>query len=201
VSVSLSQGEATAIVVKAARGFGLSWGLAEEAGWALCQLGQFGDDSLSWFDRAFNASSTENCPITIGATVMDHAPLPNSEAQLGGDLGLIRMPVLLIPFLRQAADLVGHRLFLCEKSNGLRIDVTSDLGSHIEQLGSLPIGHVVIEAGALIHNDPPRKHKTYRFQTSMETLAQLDRLGSRTYVPETEASRMSGAGAGASDND
>ena len=157
MSVSLSQGEATAIVVKAARGFGLSWGLAEEAGWALCQLGQFGDDSLSWFDRAFNASSTENCPITIGATVMDHAPLPNSEAQLGGDLGLIRMPVLLIPFLRQSADLVGHRLFLCEKSNGLRIDVTSDLGSHIEQLGSLPIGHVVIEAGALIHNDPPRK--------------------------------------------
>ncbi|NDH73275.1 MAG: DUF3726 domain-containing protein, partial [Rhodobacteraceae bacterium] len=50
MSVSLSQGEATAIVVKAARGFGLSWGLAEEAGWALCQLGQFGDDPLSWFD-------------------------------------------------------------------------------------------------------------------------------------------------------
>ena len=200
MSVSLSQGEATAIVVKAARGFGLSWGLAEEAGWALCQLGQFGDDPLSWFDRAFN-ESTENCPITIGATVMDHAPLPNSEAQLGGDLDLIRMPVLLIPFLRQAADLVGHRLFLCEKSNGLRIDVTSDLGSHIEQLGSLPIGHVVTEVGALINNDKPIKSKTCRFQTSMDTLTQLDKLGSRTYVPETEASRMSGAGAGASDND
>ena len=80
MSVSLSQGEATAIVLKAARGFGLSWGLAEEAGWALCQLGQFGDDPLSWFDRAFNESK-ENCPITIGATVMDHAPLAGSLAQ------------------------------------------------------------------------------------------------------------------------
>ena len=39
MTVSLSQGEATAIVVKAARGFGLSWGLAEEAGWALCNWG------------------------------------------------------------------------------------------------------------------------------------------------------------------
>jgi hypothetical protein len=200
VSVSLSQGEATAIVVKAARGFGLSWGLAEEAGWALCQLGQFGDDQLSWFDRAFN-ESTENCPITIGATVMDHAALAGSLAQKGGDLDHIRMPILLIPFLRKSAQRVGHRLFLCEDISGLRIDVTSDLGSHIEQLGSLPIGHVVIEAGTLIHNDPPRKQKTYRFQTSMETLAQLDNLGSRTYVPETEASRMSGAGAVASDND
>ena len=38
MSVALSQGEATAIVVKAARGFGLSWGLAEEAGWALVNL-------------------------------------------------------------------------------------------------------------------------------------------------------------------
>ena len=200
MSVSLSQGEATAIVVKAARGFGLSWGLAEEAGWALCQLGQYGNDPLSWFERAFNAS-TENCPITIGATVLDHAPLPNSDAQLGGDLGLIRMPVLLIPFLRQAAELVGHRLYLCEYASGLRIDVTDDLGRHIEQLGSLPISHVVIEVGALINNDPPFKPKTCRFQTSMDTLSQLDKLGSRTYVPETEASRMSGAGAGASDND
>ena len=113
MSVSLSQGEATAIVVKAARGFGLSWGLAEEAGWALCQLGQFGDDPLSWFERAFN-ESTENCPITIGATVMDHAPLAGSLAQKGGDLDHIRMPILLIPFLRKSAQRVGHRLFLCE---------------------------------------------------------------------------------------
>ena len=200
MTVSLSQGEATAIVVKAARGFGLSWGLAEEAGWALCQLGQYGKDPLSWFERAFNGP-IENCPITIGATLMDHAPLPNSDAQLGGVLGLIRLPILLIPFLRQSAALVGHRLYLCEKASGLRIDVTCDFGCHIEQLGSLPIAHVVIEVGALINNDPPLKPKTHRFQTSMETLTQLDKLGSRTYVPETEASRMSGAGAGASDND
>ena len=53
MSISLSQGEATAIVVKAARGFGLSWGLAEEAGWALCQLGQYDNDVLSWFGHAF----------------------------------------------------------------------------------------------------------------------------------------------------
>jgi len=45
------------------------------------------------------------------------------------------------------------------------------------------------------------KPKSYRFQTSKDTLARLDKLSSRTYVPETEASRMSGAGAGASDND
>ena len=200
MSVSLSQGEATAIVVKAARGFGLSWGLAEEAGWALCQLGQYGNDPLSWFERALNGP-TENCPITIGATLMDHSPLPNSDAQLGGDLGLIRMPILLIPFLRQSAELVGHRLYFCENTYGLRIDVTCDLGCHIEQLGSLPIGHVVIEVGALINNDKPIKSKTCRFQTSMDTLTQLDKLGSRTYVPETEASRISGAGASASDND
>ena len=200
MSVSLSQGEATAIVVKAARGFGLSWGLAEEAGWALCQLGQFGDDSLSWFDRAFN-ESTENCPITIGATVMDHAPLAGSLAQKGGDLDHIRMPILLIPFLRESAQRVGHGLFLCEIISGLRVDVSDDLGKHIEHLSSISAGHVVIEVGAHLNSFQPLKPKSYRFQTSKDTLARLDKLSSRTYVPETEASRMSGAGAGASDND
>ena len=200
MTASLSQGEATAMVIKAARGFGLSWGLAEEAGWALCQLGQFGDDPLSWFDRAFS-ESTENCPITIGATVMDHAPLVGSLAQKGGDLGLIRMPILLIPFLRHSAQLVGHRLFLCETTSGLRVDVSDDLGKHIEHLSSIFAGHVVIEVGAHLGGDQPSKSKASRFQTSKDTLARLDKLGSRTYVPETEASRMSGAGAGASDND
>ena len=116
-------------------------------------------------------------------------------------MGLIRMPILLIPFLRQSAERVGHKLYLCENAIGLRIDVIGDLCSHIEQLGSLHIGHIAIEVGSLINNDPPLKPKTCRFHTSMDTLTQLDKLGSRTYVPETEASRMSGAGAGASDHD
>ena len=200
MTLSLSQGEATAIVVKAARGFGLSWGLAEEAGWALCQLGQYGNDPLSWFDRAFKGS-IENCPITIGATLMDHAPLSDSLAQQGGDLGLIRMPILLIPFLCQSALQVGHRLYLCETASGLRIDASGDLGNDIAKLGSIYAGHVVIEVGAPINSIQPFAPRTYRFQTSMDTLARLDTLGSRTYVPETEASRVSGAGADASDND
>ena len=109
--------------------------------------------------------------------------------------------IQITPFLRQSAELVGHRLYFCENTYGLRIDVTCDLGCHIEQLSSLHTGHVVIEVGAPINNDHPLKSKTCRFHTSMDTLTQLDKLGSRTYVPETEASRMSGAGAGASDND
>ena len=200
MSISLSQGEATAIVVKAARGFGLSWGLAEEAGWALCQLGQYDNDVLSWFGHAFHATK-EQCPITLGVTVMDHAPLPKSVAQQGGDLGLVRMPILLFPFLRKSAERVGHRLIFRETVGDLRIDVTDELDTHIKQLESVTVGHVVIEVGAALNLDYGLKPKTHRFQTFTDTLTQLDLLGSRTYVPETEASRMSGAGAGASDND
>lgn len=200
MSISLSQGEATAIVVKAARGFGLSWGLAEEAGWALCQLGQYDNDVLSWFGHAFHAT-TEQCPITLGVTVMDHAPLPKSVAQQGGDLGLVRMPILLFPFLRKSAERVGHRLIFRETVGDLRIDVTDGLDTHIKQLESITVGHVVIEVGAALNPNHGLKLKTHRFQTLTDTLTQLDLLGSRTYVPETEASRMSGAGAGASDND
>ena len=200
MSISLSQGEATAIVVKAARGFGLSWGLAEEAGWALCQLGQYDNDVLSWFGHAFHATK-EQCPITLGVTVMDHSPLPKRVAQQGGDLGLVRMPILLFPFLRKSAERVGHRLIFRETVGDLRIDVTDELDTHIKQLESVTVGHVVIEVGAVLNPDHGLKPKTHRFQTFTDTLTQLDLLGSRTYVPETEASRMSGAGAGASDND
>jgi hypothetical protein len=111
------------------------------------------------------------------------------------------MPILLFPFLRKSAERVGHRLIFKETVGDLRIDVTDELDTHIKQLESITVGHVVIEVGAVLNTDHGLKPKTHRFQTYTDTLTQLDLLGSRTYVPETEASRMSGAGAGASDND
>lgn len=200
MSVTLSQGEATAIVVKAARGFGLSWGLAEEAGWALCQLGRFMDDPLTLFATAF-ADTTDQCPITLGATLMDHAQLPKSIAQIGGDLGHVRMPILLIPFLQQAAASTRNCLQLCERNSGTRISICHHFENQLSALQAVTSGNISITIENADDVVKLPADLTHRFTTSSNTLIQLDALCARTYVPETDASRASGAGSDQSDND
>ena len=91
MTVSWSVGEARALAIKAARGVGMTWGEAEEAGFALgwltrhnapgitaiCRYLSFydqsvksGDAPLRWLDKSAQGWF---CPIGIGAALSDGA--------------------------------------------------------------------------------------------------------------------------------
>jgi len=210
---------------KAARGCGLPWGVADEVGKAVRWLHAFGleavticaaslnqHDHSSYFDYAplsldgdWQSRSETLSPIMTGISLCDclntmaNQPIKTKE---------IAWPLLAVGFLGQAAlvkeqalriswdsvVLVLYRdaLHISGKLEDLNVASTSSLicerlsasADHAqESLGvsqELHIGDAAID---------------------MDAWAQLSEYAYRTYVEATEASRLSGAGAGLNDND
>lgn len=176
---------------KAARGAGYAWGLAEEAGRAARWLearalpgaevlsrllvAQDGCDYHALrphtLDAVWQARAEALCPLITGVTLADCGFDPPPR------VGVVREPLLLIPFL--------HHCGLTYPSlNELKVAASIDLSDTPFQRGIIAVAEVSpesrdIDAGI------------------WSTLAQF---AHRTYVPATEASRA-GAGAGTTDND
>ncbi|MCF3972115.1 DUF3726 domain-containing protein [Paracoccus salsus] len=216
----LSQNEIEQLCLKAARGAGMSWGLAEEAGFAAAWLAARGldgpgillaqltlADGRPWDEicplvapgRFAAEDSGCLCPIALGSTLCDHAALPQASMENAPlRLGPVSCPLLLLPFLSAVAT--ARRQSLCLR---------------------WPRGMVVLTADGQIAGDATRlgaetsltaeleRHKpaTERVPVTgdlpflpSETLRGLNDLALRTTVPASEASRA-GAGAVTGDND
>ncbi|NBZ89128.1 DUF3726 domain-containing protein [Stagnihabitans tardus] len=199
---ALSQNEIESLALRAARGAGFSWGLAEEAGLALGWLAARGHDGTGALLDLLNAGPLARplpgpgrwqaqgqgplCPITLGAALLDHARL--AEGPLAGPLDLppVAAPVLLVPFLARLADLGGTALKI--EAPGLGFVMAPRVGGPLPVLATTPLAlRIVPLAAALPLFDP----------------AILDALGLyalRTTVPATETSR-GGAGSATPDSD
>ena len=216
--VALSRGEVVALCMKAARGAGMSWGLAEEAGFAagwLTERGVDGPASLlahltgaqgrRWSDHGpiveadeWRASSGGSlCPIALGASLCDHAGLPGGPAAgCSLRIGPVDHPLLLIPFLAVVEDASGIVLAL-------------DLQADADDAREADVG--LVQAMSALHD----RHRlslrlsgragTARPATIAPTpdiaaaaIAGLNLLAMRTTVPASDASR---AGAGSTTND
>lgn len=218
-SVALSRNEVASLCTKAARGAGMSWGLAEEAGFAAAWLVEHGFDGPShlhahleqaqgrhWTDLCPRVSRGEwqaaadrtLCPIALGATLCDHAALPEGLiVDCSIRTGPVEHPVLLVPFLAVIAQSAGTPVDV-EWADGsvciggdpaaLALAVTA-LAATVTPL-SLTARSGVVRAATAAR--VPR--------IAGETIAALNALAMRTTVPPSEASRA-GAGAASSDND
>lgn len=202
--VSLS--EIDAMCRKAARGVGLSWGLAEEAGRAarwLAAHGQPGPEALLAALEAMDGDIAAHvpdahwhaaapcCPIRTGAALSDQA----------GSLERVEIDTVLEPVLLAA--------FLCRAASGL--DCTFEIALSDTTLVATPNGPVCEDWTALRRTGPvvvarsnasgtPVAAGSVPRRVSVETWRRLERLAHRIYVPATEASRA-GAGAGQRDTD
>ncbi len=215
--------EVESLARKAVRGAGYDWGLAEEAGKATrwtCAAGWPGATALAHLlDHTKDMSKAELgpasltgtwvakqgvlCPITTGASLCDLAS-DWADGRIA-EIGPVMQPMLLIPYLVWAADRTGAALSL--RLEGLRLtraegetylhdpDIARQAAQadwvRVEPAGVPP---VKADLGA-------RLNRAYRAELSRETVTTLNRLAKRTYAPETESSRLGGAGAGLSDND
>ena len=186
--MSWSLGEIRALVVKAARGAGHPWGVADEVGLAVDWLEQCGlpgaEAAAQWLQPQTGA-----CPVTLGLTIADSGDLD----QLPSD-GAVAMPLLLLPFLGRAAP---ERAALSLKIGAQAVLVWSD-GTDLD--GPLPTSAVVSFAGMAEKAD--QHPGVFRVQNiAAANLTTLNDFAARTYAPATEASRLLGAGAGLTDND
>lgn len=194
-TVTLALSELRSLVIKAARGAGLGWGFAEEAGWAAEWLARRGmpasEWALVWLAARMDGAVS---PVEVGATLADEfAQTPAVTGKALPD-GLVA-PGYLLPFLHRIARagssvsiVSGQGLVACVSGNGGVLfgpcwQMRSD-GWHLSGAG---------EAGL-------RPGSAARPSVSHGVLEGLDTLALRTTVPPSDTSRRD-AGSSGGDND
>ena len=197
--MSWSLGETGALAVKATRGAGFSWGIAEDAGFAVTWLlarGLPGATALcsylGWHadQRHLQPETDILCPLLTGAAISDGVIALPEDPNDRVALGTIRMPLLLLPFV---ACLDNENIWI----HGLNMPDQTDAPP------PPPVGMAVCSLQRSGVPDWAASGATHtrlgsEFACCVETLGQL---AHRTYAPATQESRLAGAGAGLTDND
>ncbi|MEM7303824.1 MAG: DUF3726 domain-containing protein [Pseudomonadota bacterium] len=204
--MSWSLGEVKSLAIKAARGGGYPWGIAEDAGYAVEMLQKNGlagaaaladlleereaeDGCLSCNCHTENRLEKINCPLRLGAYLKDLGTLDRMAVE-------IYQPWLLAPFLdRHSANATKLT------SNGLEITVGNGKIA-IEIAANFPKSGLIsakIAQGPLPISDV--SHHTRVPADQFDAISKLEIFAHRTYAPSTEQSRVAGAGAGLTEND
>lgn len=216
--MSHSLNEIEAMAKRAARGSGLSWGLAEEAAkgtrW-LCSFGLPGAELLAdLLEMNDRWPLIDVSPVSLRADVW-HAPARRMSPLIAGaslsdcavrllERGTIPMenvcvPLLAVPFMGGAALRLeqpvaatwqGVRL----ATDGRHLCVQGDAAALDTKLAD----RVVFSAPAALTG--PRE-PVVRARVPAACWDRLSVFAHRTFAPATEESRLRGAGAGLNDND
>lgn len=213
--IKLSRTETETLCFKATRGGGYSWGIAEDAatatGW-LCAQGIDGTSALlaALVAPTFTAPVVATgqwsgqqgrplCPLLTGTALVDFAQTKDSPFSQPTTVGPVRQPILIVPFLKQCADLMGKAV--CLNWDGKTLIIGSQMTATPADLSDFANASVATVTLTLT-DDTPRTERPAQFSlVRPHTLAALNALAMRTTVPASETSRNSGAGAGTTDND
>lgn len=211
-----SLNEIEALSKRAARGSGLSWGLAEEAAKGTRWLASFGllgpqlladllalndrraeaDVAPAKLDGVWHAPGGMMSPLIAGASLSDCAMRLQELGQI--QLRSLSYPLLLVPFVGGAALRLGQPVSVrwdgvWVVTDGHRLCVSKGealLADHAQRVN-------VSTPAQMIGPQEP----VMRAQMSTQCWSQLADFAHRTYAPATEESRLRGAGAGVTDND
>lgn len=193
--VDLSLSELRAVVTKAARGAGLAWGLAEEAGWAAEWLARRGMPAADWATEWLAARLDGGVsPVEVGAALSDsHADGTPFQGIALPD-GLVA-PGYLLPFLHRLARPERSVLVIAEAAWVLRVSAKGGVAFG-------PGWQGLTQGWRLSDTDEARPPQIAapRLAVSASVLECLDGLALHTTVPESESSRRD-AGATGGDND
>lgn len=218
--MSFSLNEIEALGKRAARGAGLDWGIAEEAGKAarwltahglpgpelLAELltrnedKSYGELAPVSVDGVWKARSGALCPLIAGAALSDRA----AELAAGHEivLGSIAFPLLLAPYAACGARSRGAPVEL--SWSDVTLTIAPDGGLAVEG----EISAVTARTVETVRCRPTTRDAVTPLPGGVgravdaETWSRLNAFAHRTFAPATEASRALGAGgAGLVDSD
>lgn len=217
----VSLNELDGLVRKAARGAGLAWGQAEEAGkgaWHLAALGHDPTpaltDLLETHDRAGLATGIDaEGAVWRAADGRDLSALLAGPALSdfafalgrGTTLTLLRLlyPVLLLPFLMWVARDLNRPVTLRAGNARWTVNPVGGLSVALSELAAIQ-GPLTVQAGPARDSAEPQGSLPAGepascwpgLEVDPAVWARLERLAARTYVPASEQSRARGAGSG-----
>ena len=211
-TLDLSMSELSALVLRATKGAGFSWGEADEAADACVWLAQMGAECVGplldvLLDKTscapdINVAVWEGasviCPLRSGIILRDFVNLPKGLA--GGSLVIKRVQnwYFLLPFISNSAVSLGQDIVM--KAGADTFNLFAD-GS-IDELPEIPSAHaanieITITTKNVVH---PPKVKLHRAKITLEQYEAISNLAMQMTVPTSNISEA-GAGSSGSDND
>lgn len=185
----VSFNELEARLKKAARGSGLPWGVAEEYAKSVLWLAQAGFVLQGWAVDQLETPDIEQSLLDWAyALDLTEAPKPSSSVPSSAS-----RTMLWLGFLGRYAKAKGVSLDL----DGFTLYPTSVSSCEIPVMEN---PQILSERAAYNSLKLPEQARL-RAEIEEAVWQQLGELEFQTYAPETEASRLKGAGAGLSDND
>lgn len=217
--LTVSLNEIDASTKKAARGAGLNWGLAEEAGRAVRWLArhdlpnielivpllelitgkQAGEISPAIKPERWLAKAEILCPITTGAALSDNVELISTCNGL--IIEGVSYPLLLLPFLAGATQSPWHYEISWQGFNGKILNNDLLIVAIEPDALFMAIANVKIKKFSEPVKDKTNRSQSFSTPVDLKLWRKLQDFSMKTYVPATLESRNRGAGAGTSDND
>ncbi len=206
----LSRNEIEALCLKAARGVGMPWGLAEEAGLIAGWLAAHGVDGPSVLLACLNVrpegnntiiienriwmshSSNGLCPISVGAALSDHAGLEEGVGRGPVTIMTLLYPSLVIPHLARIARASKTALVLRWDGGDTHISATGEVDlADLLELSQVPMTQLVVSPCDPITSTIIETSLTPAgvCPLTSDTLAGLNTLAMRTTVAASEQSR------------
>ena len=201
-----SLSEIETVSKRASRAAGYSWGICEEVGKNVRLLEMFGLPGIKnlndYFDkkkeqkfenlRLINVENKSTklqfCPIISGTSFLDQVKSLDSlnEIKFEG----IAYPLLFLPFVSRASEVIGKRLFLKLDNNEFLLNFNNNICSNF-------LNNKIIKAA---------NFATIRFLENIDSFNekewnQLYKLSEETFVEESDSLKDTAAGAGLIDND
>jgi len=192
---------------RASKAAGFAWGVAEEIGKNMRNLEMFGlpgiknlnlylqkikktpTEKLKKIEKKNKPKFKEFCPIYCGTAFLDNCKKLET-------LKLIKFfnvsyPLLFLPFLSRASDIVGKKISVKYEDNNFLLNFDKAIFSK-----NIKSNHIISLA----------KEITIEFlennnSFSAQEWKELYKLSEETFVEETDSSKKKGGGAGLTDND
>jgi len=206
----LTMPEISALCLRAARGAGLGWGMAEECAHAATWLAA---RDFDWANAVLYQLETPSgrqvtprvgrwdadapvCALHVGVALSDFATLPEGPGSDGVCMGRLSGPLMLVPFAARASKLLGSALEITlDGSSWLRVS-GDNVQTHVAEKSNLTVAEVSVFP-AIPDHQPPIQTASQSAIISHQHLNRLDSLALKMTVP---SSARSAKGAGADDD-
>ena len=201
-----SLSEIETAVKRASRAIGFSWGVAEEVGKCVRLLELFGLPGIKNVNQYFidkkvkkfenlnliiekNLTESEPfCPIILGVSFLDQIKTMESLKKI--EFTNIAYPILFIPFLSRASEIIGKKIHIKFDQNEILLNLNVNIYSNIlNQELTVIANNVEVQFLENLDNFTDSEWQN------------LYKLSENTFVEESESLKQGGAGAGLTDND
>ena len=201
-----SLSEIETAVKRASRAIGFSWGVSEEVGKCVRLLELFGLPGIKnvnqyFIDKKVKKFETLNliieknltesepfCPIILGVSFLDQIKTMESFKKI--EFTNIAYPILFIPFLSRASEIIGKKIHIKFDQNEILLNLNVNIYSNIlNQELKVIANNVEVQFLENLDNFTDSEWQN------------LYKLSENTFVEESESLKQGGAGAGLTDND